>query len=223
MRLLTLPLLACAFYVTAKLAPLRDDFEQRIVRGAFATAGSALIALLICYEAPVLWRPVAFIAFAAILLEISRALPYRVLAWHTHILSACAALFAITTDAANVHRWHALPVESFSALAVAAGLYWLAKRFYSTEERYRATVRGALYLDRVRADGLGAVGTGAGAVGRGQLDCVRDCISAGVAQVALCAIGVAGQRGRDSGELAHAQFQLRPGPKNTGWRSACVS
>jgi len=143
MRLLTLPLLACAFYVTAKLAPLRDDFEQRIVRGAFATAGSALIALLICYEAPVLWRPVAFIAFAAILLEISRALPYRVLAWHTHILSACAALFAITTDAANVHRWHTLPVKSFSALAVAAGLYWLAKRFYSTEERYRAMVRGA--------------------------------------------------------------------------------
>ena len=143
MRLLTLPLLACAFYVTAKLAPLRDDFEQRIVRGAFATAGSALIALLIWYEAPVLWRPVAFIAFAAILLEISRALPYRVLAWHTHILSACAALFAITTDAANVHRWHTLPVESFSALAVAAGLYWLAKRFYSTEERYRAMVRGA--------------------------------------------------------------------------------
>jgi hypothetical protein len=143
MRLLTLPLVACAFYVTAKLAPLRDDFEQRIVRAAFATAGSALIALLIWYEAPLLWKPVAFIAFAAILLEISRALPYRVLAWHTHIISTCAALSAITTDPANVHRWHTLPVKSFSALAVAAGLYWLAKRFRSTEEQYRAIARGA--------------------------------------------------------------------------------
>ena len=143
MRLLTLPLLACAFYVTAKFAPLRDDVEQRAVRGAFATAGSALIALLIWYETPVLWQPVAFIAFAAILLEISRALPYRVLAWHTHFISACAALSAITTDPANLHRWHTLPVKSFSALPVAAGLYWLAKRFYSTEEQYRAMVRGA--------------------------------------------------------------------------------
>ncbi|HEY1467456.1 MAG TPA: DUF2339 domain-containing protein [Candidatus Acidoferrum sp.] len=141
-RLLTLPLLACAFYVTAKLAPLRDDFEQRTVRGAFAVAGSALIALLIWYEVPVLWQPVAFIAFAVILLEVSRALPYRVLAWHTHVIGACAALSAITTDSANLHRWHTLPVKSFSALTVAAGLYWLAKRFYSTGEQYRAMVRG---------------------------------------------------------------------------------
>ena len=143
MRLLTLPLVACAFYVTARFAPLRDDLKQRTVRGAFATAGSALIALLIWYEVPALWQPVAFIAFAVMLLEISRALPYQVLAWHTHVLSTCAALSAITTDQVNLHRWHTLPVKSFSALAVASGLYWLAKRFYSTEEQYRAMVRGA--------------------------------------------------------------------------------
>jgi predicted membrane protein DUF2339 len=143
MRLLTLPLVASAFYLTAKVAPLRADLEQRIVRGAFATAGSALIALLMWYEVPALWQPVAFIAFAMALLEVSRALPYRLLAWHTQLISACAALSAITTDPANLHRWHTLPVKSFSALAVAAGLYWLAKRFYSTEEQYRAMVRGA--------------------------------------------------------------------------------
>ncbi len=143
MRLLTLPLLAGAFYVTAKLAPLRDDIEQRTLRGAFAAAGSALLALLIWFEAPILWQPVAFIALALVLLEVSRALPYRVLAGHTHVISVCATLSAITTDPANLHRWHTLPVKSFSALAVAAGLYGLAKRFYSTEERYRSIVRGA--------------------------------------------------------------------------------
>ncbi len=143
LRLLTLPLLACAFYLTARFAPLRDDLEQRTVRGAFAAVGSALIALLIWFEAPELWQPVAFIAFAIALLEVSRALPYRALGWHTHVISACAALSAITTDPANLHRWHALPVKSFSALTVAAGWYWLAKRFYSTEEQYRAVVRGA--------------------------------------------------------------------------------
>jgi hypothetical protein len=114
LRLLTLPLLASAFYVTAKFAPLRDDLEQRSVRGAFATAGSALIALMIWYEVPLLWQPLAFMAFAVILLEISRALPYGVLAWHTHVISACSALSAITTDPANLHRWHTLPVKSFS-------------------------------------------------------------------------------------------------------------
>jgi hypothetical protein len=143
LRLLTLPLLASAFYVTAKFAPLRDDLEQRSVRGAFATAGSALIALLIWYEVPLLWQPLAFMAFAVILLEISRALPYGVLAWHTHVISACSALSAITTDPANLHRWHTLPVKSFSALTVAAGLYWLAKRFSSTEEQYRVILRSA--------------------------------------------------------------------------------
>ncbi len=142
MRLLTLPLLACAFYVTAKLAPLRDDLEQRSVRGAFAAVGSGLIALLIWFEVPVLWQPLAFIAFAVVLLEVSRALPYRVLAWHTHVIATFAALSAVTTDSTNLHRWHTLPVKSFGALAVAMGLYWLAKRFYSIEEQYRVIARG---------------------------------------------------------------------------------
>jgi Predicted membrane protein (DUF2339) len=142
MRLLTVPLLAAAFYITAKLPPLRDDLEQRSVRGAFAAIGSGLFALLVWYEVPALWQPVAFVAFAVVLWEASRALPYRALAWHTHLTSACAVMTAITRDPGNLHRWHHLPVKSFGALAVAAGCYWLAKRF-STEEPYRALVRGA--------------------------------------------------------------------------------
>lgn len=142
MRLLTLPLLAGAFYVTAKFAPLSDEQQQPSVRGAFAAVGSALVALWIAYEAPALWQPVAFILFAAVLLEVSRALPYRALAWHTHVMSACAVFSAITSDPANLDRWHTYPVKSFSALAVAAGLYWLAKRFSPTEQ-YQRMVRGA--------------------------------------------------------------------------------
>jgi len=69
-------------------------------------------------------------------------LRYPVLAWHTHVTSACAVFSAITTDPGNLDRWHTHPAKSFSALAVAAGLYWLAKRFSSTDE-YRTIVRGA--------------------------------------------------------------------------------
>src|SRR6266404_6142866 len=38
MRLLTLPILGAAFYLTAKLAALRDDPTQRTIRGLFALA-----------------------------------------------------------------------------------------------------------------------------------------------------------------------------------------
>ena len=40
MRLLTLPVLAAAFYATAKLALVRDAREQRLLRGCFAVAVS---------------------------------------------------------------------------------------------------------------------------------------------------------------------------------------
>jgi hypothetical protein len=128
MRLLTLPLLAAAFYGTAKLAALRDAAEQRIVRGCFAAAGSSALALLIWFEAPELWRPVAFIVFAIALAEAGRALRYQGLAWHTHLVCVLAAATTVTADANSLHRWHTMPVHAFSGLAVIAGYYWLAKR-----------------------------------------------------------------------------------------------
>ena len=128
MRLLTLPLLATAFYGTAKLAVLRDTAEQQIVRGCFVAAGSAALALLIWFETPELWRPVAFIVFALALAEAGRALRYQGLAWHTHLVCVLAAVTAVTADANSLHRWHTLPVHALSGLAVIAGYYWLAKR-----------------------------------------------------------------------------------------------
>src|SRR5438093_2879135 len=83
-RLLTLPILAAAFYVTAKLAALRDDPEQRTIRGLFAAAGSAFIALLIWLEVPELWQPLAFIVFAVVLSEAARALTHHAIGWHSH-------------------------------------------------------------------------------------------------------------------------------------------
>src|SRR3989440_10220193 len=127
-RLLTLPILAAAFYVTAKLAALRDDPEQRTIRGLFAAAGSAFIALLIWYEVPELWQPLAFIAFAVVLSEAARALTHHAIGWHSHILGGLAIFTAVTADPYNTHKWHTIPVHALGALPVVAGLYWLAKR-----------------------------------------------------------------------------------------------
>ena len=128
MRLLTLPILAAAYYLTAKLAKLRDDPEQRTLRGLFAAAGTGLLALLIWFEVPELWRPLAFIAFAVLLSEAASALTHHAIGWHSHILGGLAIYTALTADPDNAHAWHTIPWHALAALPVVAGLYWLAKR-----------------------------------------------------------------------------------------------
>jgi hypothetical protein len=128
MRLLTLPILGAVFYITAKLAVHRDDPEQRALRGLFAAAGTALIALLIWFEVPELWQPLAFIAFAVILSETARALTHHAIGWHSHVLGGLAVFTALTADQYNAHTWHPIPMHALGALPVVAGLYWLAKR-----------------------------------------------------------------------------------------------
>ena len=130
MRLLTLPLIASAFYLTAKLSALRDDANQRILRGLFALAGTALITALGYYEIPELWQPLAAIAFAVALIEVAQRIQYPVLAWHSHLLTVLAVAAAITADPSNIHRWHNLPAHAFAALPVVAGAYWIAKRIH---------------------------------------------------------------------------------------------
>lgn len=143
MRLLTLPILAAVFYLTAKLSALRDDPEQRTLRGLFAAAGSSFLGLLIWYEVPELWQPLAFIVFAVILSEAARALRYYALAWHSHLLTGLAVFTALTADQSGVHTWHTVPVRAFSALPVVVGGYWLAKRLGTADERHLSLARVA--------------------------------------------------------------------------------
>ncbi len=143
MRLITVPILAAAFYATAKIAALRDTAEQRTVRGLFASAGTAALALLIWVEAPELWRPVAFIVFAIVLAEAGRAMKYPALAWHTHAICALAAATALTADPLRLHRWHTMPVHVFSGLAVIAGFYWLAWRGTKDADLHLPVTRAA--------------------------------------------------------------------------------
>jgi hypothetical protein len=127
-RLITLPILAAMFYVTAKWSALRDDSQQRSFRDLFAFVGTALVTGLIYLEAPEFWQPFAAIAFAVIVLELSQKLPYYAFIWHAHTVSALAVAAAVTTDPGNAHRWNSVPLHALTALPVVAGLYWIAKR-----------------------------------------------------------------------------------------------
>ena len=136
LRLLTFPILGAAFYLTARLAALRDEPGQRTIRGLFAAAGSGFFALLIWFEAPELWQPLAFMVFAVALSEAARGLRYYALAWHAHLLTGLAVFTALTADPGALRVWHTIPVRSFSALPVVVGGYWLAKRLGTSDERH---------------------------------------------------------------------------------------
>src|SRR5262249_48390370 len=112
-------------------------------RGTFAAAGSALLALLIWYEAPDLWRPVAFIAFAVALSEVARALRYPLLSWHAHVVSMAAVLTALTADEIGLRVWHRLALRDFSAAVVVAGLYWIARRPGTQHAAHRRFIKSA--------------------------------------------------------------------------------
>jgi hypothetical protein len=142
-RLITLPILGAMFYLTAKLAALRDDQEQRVFRGLFAFAGTALFAALIWFEVPDLWRPVLFIAFAIALSENARALRYPLLAIHAHAISLVAVFTAFTADPSTIHVWHKIPLHAIGALPVVAGCYWIAKRLGAENARHVEIARVA--------------------------------------------------------------------------------
>jgi hypothetical protein len=128
MRLFTLPVIAAAFYATAKWSQLRDDQNQRLFRGFFAFAGTALVTSLIYYEVPELWQALAAIAFAVLLLEVGQWVRYQALAWHAHALTGLAVLAAVTADPTGTQRWHNIPFHAIGALPVVAGAYWIARR-----------------------------------------------------------------------------------------------
>jgi len=143
MRLLTLPILGAAFYLTAKLAALRDDPEQRTIRGLFAAAGSGFIALLIWFEVPELWQPLAFIVFAVVLSEAARAIKYYSITIHSHVLCGLAVFTALTANQFATQTWHTIPWRALAAIPVVAGAYWLAKRLSTENERHLSLARVA--------------------------------------------------------------------------------
>ena len=142
-RLITLPILGGIFYLTAKLAALRDDQEQRAFRGLFAFAGTALFAALIWFEVPDLWRPLLFIAFAVALSENASALRYPLLAIHAHGIALLAVFTAFTADPSTIHVWHKIPLHAIGALPVVAGCYWIAKRLGVENARHAEIARVA--------------------------------------------------------------------------------
>lgn len=143
-RLITLPILAAAFYITAKFATTEEPDNRQTLRWLFAVSGTGLLTALIYFEVPELWQPLAAIAFAVALLEIGQSIKYPALAWHAYLLSGLAVLAAVTADSAGLHKWHTIPWHAFGALPVVAGVYWIARRIRATDANHVRIARFAL-------------------------------------------------------------------------------
>lgn len=140
-RLVTLPIIAAAFYITAKFAATKEDNNQQTLRWLFAFSGTALLTALIYYEVPELWQPLAAIGFAVVLLEIGQWIGYQALAWHAHLLSALAILAAFTADPGGARQWHTIPWHAIAALPVVAGVYWNARRIRAADADHTRLAR----------------------------------------------------------------------------------
>ncbi len=127
-RLYTLPLVAAAFYLTAKLTQYEDTAQQRSFRGVFAATGTAFLGLLIWYEVPVHWQPFAAAIFALVLMEAGRRLRYLALAWHAHLMALLALYLAWNSDFLRSNQWHHVQIGILECLPVVVALYILAKR-----------------------------------------------------------------------------------------------
>ncbi|HTQ62924.1 MAG TPA: DUF2339 domain-containing protein [Candidatus Solibacter sp.] len=127
-RLVTLPILAIMFYLTAKLAPLDDDQGQRIFRALFSFAGSGLIGLLIWFEAPDIWMGTLFLAAGAIIALAGRRWRLSHLGYQEHLFAIAAVLRTLDYNNHILLHYGPFSVRILTVSLVAAGLYAISRR-----------------------------------------------------------------------------------------------
>lgn len=127
-RMLSLAAVSGLFYATARLSQHREESEQRMLRGIFAVAGTALAATLLYVEVPAAWQPLAFALFAWVLIEAAELTNYLALRWHTDVVAAAAMFLATVFDIPATPWWHVLHTGVWKVLPVVAVLYILAGR-----------------------------------------------------------------------------------------------
>ena len=135
-RFISLSLLAAIFYVTAKLAPLRDDQEQRPFRALFSFAGTLLVSLLIWSESPDPWMAALFLAAGIILALVGRRWNLADLTYHEHLLALAAVLRTLAYNNHAPGYYGYLSVRMVTVCVVAAGLYAISRRATLEDARH---------------------------------------------------------------------------------------
>ncbi|HVG90872.1 MAG TPA: hypothetical protein VNB54_05220, partial [Alphaproteobacteria bacterium] len=114
---------AALLYLSSRDVRLSKSNANRIFAGAYTWAASALLTVLIGYEAPALWIATAWMALALLLATAARFLKDRAFLWQTHALSLLAAGWTLYTSFAPQYRGS--NVQLISVGLTAAALYLL--------------------------------------------------------------------------------------------------
>jgi hypothetical protein len=122
-RVLIFVPVAALLYLSSHDVRLSKTDSNRIFAGAYTWAASALLTVLIGYEAPAPWIATAWIALALLLATAARFLKDRAFLWQTHALSLLAAGWTLYTSFAPQYRGS--NVQLISVGLTAAALYLL--------------------------------------------------------------------------------------------------
>jgi hypothetical protein len=127
-RLITLPILGAVFYVTAKLAALRDDQEQRVSRALFSFAGASMFGFLIWAETPPIWMAALFLVAGIILAFAARRWNLLHLSIQEHFFAVAAVLRTLDYNRNVAGYYGPFSIRLLTVSLVAAGLYAISRR-----------------------------------------------------------------------------------------------
>ncbi|HEX4606544.1 MAG TPA: DUF2339 domain-containing protein [Candidatus Angelobacter sp.] len=122
-RVLTFVPVAALLYLSSHDVRLSKTNAKTLFAGGYTWAASALLTLLIGYEAPEPWIATAWICLALLLAGAARFLKDRAFLWQTHVLSLLAAGWTLYASFAPQYR--GTRVQLISVGLTAGSLYLL--------------------------------------------------------------------------------------------------
>ena len=144
LRLITISLVALLLYVAARWAGEKDSAYARWISAGHTWAGTLLVALLGWKELDSAWTPVAWAAFALVLMLVGRGLKRSELQLQAHCLATAAFLWALYVNLASNQQFHGLSLRLVTVTLIAVILY-VATRWSTEPESEYALELSAAY------------------------------------------------------------------------------
>jgi len=127
-RVITLPILAGVFYITA-WALSDEDVPRVALRSLTLLAGTSLVVILAWLELPPSWVALAWVGFAVALALIARRIALRDIAYQEHVL---AALVAARLLAVNISAQSS--IERYLPFVASAGALYAISRYCTPKD-----------------------------------------------------------------------------------------
>ena len=130
-RILVFAPVAGLFYLSSRYVRLSETNLKAIFAGVYSWAATALLAILIGFQAREPWLGLSWMLLATCLAVAARFWKDRALLWQTHLVSLLAASATLYVNFATEYRGHAIQLVSVGVTAV---LFYLLNWITNVEE-----------------------------------------------------------------------------------------